>query len=173
MGFAETPSEDFLHPAGVSLSVESGSGRPCVTARPGDIAPRISIAHCEDRAVAVAQSEDVGVDIERIAKRDAATVEAFVSNSERILIDLFSAEEFNVCCTRLWCSKEAIAKLLGVGVGSLLRALEMTQVERSRQSLLEASGKQPIIRGADRPGRGFHYRLCDAIESGDRAKRPL
>jgi phosphopantetheinyl transferase len=85
----------------------------------------------------VAQSEDVGVDIERIAKRDAATVEAFVSNSERILIDLLSTEEFDVCCTRLWCSKEAVAKLLGVGVGSLLRTLEMTQVERTGKVFLK------------------------------------
>jgi phosphopantetheinyl transferase len=136
----KTQSEDFLHPAGVSLSVDSGSGRPCVTSRPGAIAPRISIAHCEDRAVAVAQSEDVGVDIERIAKRDAATVEAFVSNSERILIDLFPPEEFDDCCTRLWCSKEAVAKLLGVGVGSLLRALEMTQVERCGKIVLKHLG---------------------------------
>jgi phosphopantetheine--protein transferase-like protein len=129
-------SQDFLHPAAVPLNSDDGDGPPRVTLGAAGVAPKISIAHCNDRAAAIAQSEPVGVDIEQIKTRDAAVLEAFICDRERDLLAAFSPEEFDVLCTKLWCAKEAVAKLLGVGIGSLMKSLEAVQIMENGEIII-------------------------------------
>jgi phosphopantetheine--protein transferase-like protein len=117
----------LAHPASIALSIEE-SEAPFVSESPGSMPPKFSIAHCDDRAIAAAQSEDVGVDIERITRREPEILDAFISESERKLLQSFPAEEQDAWHTKLWCSKEAVVKLMGVSLGGALKALEATEV---------------------------------------------
>ena len=99
-------------------------GRPFMTIPNCDKPPLVSIAHCESRAIAVAQREAVGVDIERIAPRDIGFVQAFTTAKERDMIDAFPAAERDQWITRLWSAKEAVGKLLGGGLNGSPQSFE-------------------------------------------------
>lgn len=106
-------SVDMLHPAAFALE-NDGNGQPYVSCWPLPCAPpQISIAHCEQRAVAVAHGSAVGIDIERIVPRDAAFQAGFSSAAERALLPGGPTDE---SITRLWCAKEVLGKLMGTGV---------------------------------------------------------
>lgn len=130
-----------LHPASFSIE-QDANGRPFIEALPTyDRPPHVSIAHCGSRAIALAHSEPVGVDLERIAAREDSFVQTFTTPRERELLDERPAAERDAWITRLWCAKEAVGKLLGVGVGAP-RALEAVAIEddgriqiRHRESL--------------------------------------
>lgn len=118
-----------LHPASFSIE-QDASGRPFIGALPtyDRPPPHVSIAHCGSRAIALAHSEPVSVDIERIAAREDSFVQTFATPRERELLDERPVAERDAWITRLWCAKEAVGKLLGVGVGAP-RALEAIAME--------------------------------------------
>ncbi|MGD9544744.1 MAG: 4'-phosphopantetheinyl transferase superfamily protein [Methylocystis sp.] len=122
--------DGMSHPAAFDICADE-RGCPFVEASQHiPTAPSLSIAHCEDRAIAVAHELDVGVDIERIVAREARVVEAFASPQEREMIANFPSSERDTWITRLWCAKEAVGKLLGVGLEGkplALLATEMTE----------------------------------------------
>lgn len=108
-----------IHPASLII-VYDENRRPLVDLRtlPGanQPAPSISITHCRDRAVAVADHAPVGVDLEHIVSRDAAFREAAFTPTERALLEQAaegSAPALDEWMTRLWCAKEATRKLRG------------------------------------------------------------
>jgi phosphopantetheinyl transferase len=119
----------MLHPA--AFTIESDvHGRPFVRTLPGcDTPPLLSIAHCEARAIAVAHGQATGVDIERIAPRDANFVQTFTTAPERYMTVDFPEAERHAWSTRLWCAKEAAGKLLGKGVDGAPQAFEAVKVE--------------------------------------------
>jgi phosphopantetheinyl transferase len=118
----------MAHPAAVAVEVDE-NGSPIIAGFAAP--PKLSIAHCEDRAVAAAQSQSVGVDIERIATRDAAFLETIATVQERDLLEAFSQSERDEWITRLWCAKEAVGKLLGVGIVGLPQSLEASRLEKT------------------------------------------
>jgi phosphopantetheinyl transferase len=125
---AEQTGGPLLHPAAVTIESDE-LGRPFVTALSGcDTPPYLSIAHSEDRAIAVAHAEAVGVDIERIAERDAGCVQAFTTLGERSMIECFPQSEHHSWLTRLWCAKEASSKLRGTGFRQFPAALEAMEI---------------------------------------------
>ncbi len=119
---ARKHTEEMLHPA--SFAIENDErGQPVVKRLEalGPILPKISIAHCEDRAIAIAQSGPVGVDIERISARNPGFLETITSEAERVLFSEQinmgdSADKMEEWITRLWCAKEVVGKLMGIGV---------------------------------------------------------
>ncbi|ACB97424.1 4'-phosphopantetheinyl transferase superfamily protein [Beijerinckia indica] len=126
---AEQTQAPMLHPAAFTID-NDGQGRPFVRALPGcNTPPLVSIAHSETRAIAVAHTEAVGVDIERIAEHDASFIQAFTTAHERNLIAKFPQVEHQTWITRLWCAKEATGKLLGTGINGLPQAFEAIQLE--------------------------------------------
>lgn len=119
--------EEMLHPAAFRIENDE-RGRPLVQGfSEASAAPQVSIAHCEDRAIAIAHGDAVGVDIERIVERDAAFLETFTTPREQVLLLDFSESERHGWIVRLWCAKEAVGKLLGVGVEGA-QALEATAI---------------------------------------------
>ncbi|HEY8213661.1 MAG TPA: 4'-phosphopantetheinyl transferase superfamily protein [Methylocystis sp.] len=127
---AERQQGEMLHPAAFEISSDE-RGRPFV--KPSALLaspPLLSISHSENRAIAVAHERVVGIDLERIAAREANVVEAFASAKEREMICKFPSQERDAWFTRLWCAKEAVGKLLGVGLEGkplALQAIEMTE----------------------------------------------
>ncbi len=125
-------AEDMLHPAAFVIDNDA-RGQPAATRLPGPgPVPKVSIAHCEDRAIAIADDEAVGVDIERIAARDPSFLDTIGTAAERALLtdrigggDSEGADEW---ITRLWCAKEAAGKLLGTGVDGGPRQFEAVAV---------------------------------------------
>ncbi len=113
----------------VEIVVENDAdGRP--RAHYGDLDLRISIAHKDDRAVAIARIGcNVGIDVERIEKRSASFVDlAFSKREQKISGD---SDEW---LTRLWVCKEAIGKMRGIGLQGNPRRFEVT--DRAGERLL-------------------------------------
>jgi phosphopantetheinyl transferase len=143
---AEQTQAAMLHPAAITIDSDV-QGRPYVKTLPGcDMPPFVSIAHCEARAIAVAHAEAVGVDIERIAARDAGFLQTFTTAGERERIENFPVAERHIWTTRLWCAKEAAGKLLGTGVVGAPQALEAIQVENDGQIQIRHQASAGSIR---------------------------
>ncbi|MDD5581176.1 MAG: polyketide synthase dehydratase domain-containing protein [Methylobacter sp.] len=128
-----THTEEMLHPA--SFTIENDErGQPVVRrlAALEPLLPKISIAHCEDRAIAIAQTGPVGVDIEKISSRNPGFLETITSEAERALFSEHvnmddSSEKMEEWITRLWCAKEVVGKLMGTGV-TVPRHFEVTAI---------------------------------------------
>jgi phosphopantetheinyl transferase len=88
------------------------SGKPFCRMPDGSVGPEISIAHAAGMALCVlSEAGPVGVDCEPVAAKTAGTL-ALVATAEEQLSCHASPE----AQTRLWCSKEAVLKLLGLGL---------------------------------------------------------
>jgi phosphopantetheinyl transferase len=104
-----------LHPAAFAV-VNDASGQPALACwPPGWPLPCISIAHADGRALALASDAPAGVDIEKIAVRDAHCVASFCTAPERQLLAAVPDAGRDAWITRLWCAKEAFGKRLGTG----------------------------------------------------------
>lgn len=113
-----------LHPAAFAIDNDE-AGQPLIALwPPGPPAPAIAIAHTGGQAVAVASGAAVGIDIEKIAARDAHCVDSFCTALERALLTAVAPGERDAWITRLWCAKEAFGKRLGIGVAGGLRQFE-------------------------------------------------
>jgi len=96
------------------------SGQPTV----GDPQLAVSVAHKDDRAVAiVGDRRDVGIDLEKIEPRTQAMIDVAFTADElaRVHAHLATlagapADAFDEWLTRLWAAKEAIGKARGTGV---------------------------------------------------------
>ncbi len=87
------------------------SGRPVCRLPMGATGPEISITHAGGLAVcALSESGPIGVDCEPIAPKTAGVLALVAGASE-----LAAAGHSPEAQTRLWCSKEAVLKLLGLG----------------------------------------------------------
>jgi 4'-phosphopantetheinyl transferase len=80
---------------------------------PSGPGPFVSISHCARGGVcAISESGPVGIDFEPVVARGPAVVAMFVSAAEAAPLDQDAA----VWQTRLWTAKEAVLKLLGLGL---------------------------------------------------------
>ncbi len=118
----ENPGAAGVHPAALLIS-QDASRQPVLLdpAHPERRLPKISIAHCDARAIAVAHEGPVGVDIEPVSSRDAAFSEMACGPGERALLEKArqaSGGTLDEWVTRLWCAKEAFGKRSGTGLGN-------------------------------------------------------
>jgi phosphopantetheinyl transferase len=141
-------TEEKLHPAAFAIENDA-KGQPVVSRWPDHRmpAPTLSIAHCEDKAIAMAHGEPVGIDLERIAEHDADFVKAMASQSERALLAVFSGVERQEWLTRVWCAKEALGKLMGTGVNGAPQHFEARAIDAngSLQMRHRSSGHEATI----------------------------
>lgn len=92
--------------------LNESSGRPFCRLPLGAVGPEISISHAGGLAVcALSDGGPIGVDCEPIAPKTAGTL-ALVASGEELARAGASPE----AQTRLWCAKEAVLKLLGLGL---------------------------------------------------------
>ncbi|MEK7855246.1 MAG: 4'-phosphopantetheinyl transferase superfamily protein [Acidobacteriota bacterium] len=90
------------------------AGKPVVSELPGGIPLSVSISHKEGLGVAnVGRSEDIGIDIEKIAPRETSFENAAFSANE---IAMIPQEDRSEWITRFWSAKEAFAKSTGLGL---------------------------------------------------------
>lgn len=123
---------EMLHPAALAIEADQG-GQPrlALGASKGAL-PKLSIAHCDEGAVALACSEAVGVDIEPIRPRQPSFLETIATDAERRLLNANGSgwtDPEGEWVTRLWCAKEAVGKLLGIGMNGSPRAYELRAVD--------------------------------------------
>jgi phosphopantetheinyl transferase (holo-ACP synthase) len=97
--------EGAIFPVEIEVRNEP-SGRPVV-----DGGLHVSVAHKDDRAVAIAREHAVGIDLERIEPRAETFAAIAFTETELALGD--GSDEW---LTRLWAAKEAAAKQLGTGI---------------------------------------------------------
>ncbi|MFI1769418.1 beta-ketoacyl synthase N-terminal-like domain-containing protein [Streptomyces sp. NPDC020800] len=116
--------EAEIFPAEIRIDNDT-AGRPRAEGLHGRKLPplQLSLAHCEDAAVALARpatgGAGVGIDIEMITERPSATHHIALGGTERRLLhDLHtsSGEPESVWFTRFWAAKEAAAKAEGTGL---------------------------------------------------------
>jgi 4'-phosphopantetheinyl transferase EntD len=110
--------------------------------------PRVSLAHKERAAVAVAADprrfRGVGIDVEPRGRLDAALVEDAFGEAERRILQAAAraaGEELDDWHTGAWCAKEAAGKAVGRGLVGGPRSLEIVAVDaRSGRFSLELRG---------------------------------
>jgi phosphopantetheinyl transferase len=145
-------ASEMLHPAAFALR-NTEEGRPEVAFLPPEtgVIPNISISHCEAGAVAVAQGEPVGVDIETIEVRSPDFLQTISIDGENALLEALNgefADKPDEWITRLWCAKEAARKLLGKGLNGSPRNYRLKAVS--------PEGLMQIMHGENGPLAGVN-----------------
>jgi phosphopantetheinyl transferase len=141
-------AEETLHPAAFAIEYDA-RGQPRVAKWPdgGLPIPAVSIAHCENQAIALAHGDAAGVDLERIAGRGADFLKAISSEEERGLLAAFSGAGLDEWVTRLWCAKEALGKQMGTGVNEAPQRFEARAIgaDHSLRMRHRGSGAQSLV----------------------------
>jgi phosphopantetheinyl transferase (holo-ACP synthase) len=98
-----------LHPAAFSVEKDNGSS---VVEGLDDVSPlpQVSIAHLDDRAIAIAHEKVIGIDMEVSEDRGSAFIETFSTPRERNLLQKFPPSDRHRWTTSLWCAKKAAGK---------------------------------------------------------------
>ncbi len=84
---------------------------------------RFNLSHSGDRAVIAVAGVEVGIDVERTARRSRA-IERTLTAGER---DAIGDADRHVELLRIWCRKEALAKAMGGGLGWAPETFDTTQ----------------------------------------------
>ena len=97
---------------------------------------RISIAHKDDLAVAIARDgEEVGIDIERVDARGPSFAELACTVEERAMLP--DGDTYEAWLTRFWVAKEVVAKARGRGIEGSPKRFVVTRITGER---LKVSG---------------------------------
>ncbi|MBK9117244.1 MAG: polyketide synthase dehydratase domain-containing protein [Betaproteobacteria bacterium] len=117
-----------LFPVEVRIDADE-AGRPLVRGPfAGDV--RVSIAHCEGMACALAaEGTDPGIDVEKIESRGDAFAALAFAASELARVPADARDEW---ITRMWAAKEAAGKARGTGLEGRPKELAITNVEGER-----------------------------------------
>lgn len=114
--WARRHGTEYPHPADLML-VHDEHGGPHLTPIGDPAWPRISLSHTNDLAVGVASDFAVGVDVEALARPMQDVLPYMATEAERALLDSLEGQLPGAgWAVRLWCAKEAVAKLLGTGL---------------------------------------------------------
>ena len=120
----------------VEISIRTGDrGEPLATA-PGGVEVRISIAHKDDIAVAMAaRGRDVGIDVERVEPRPEGFAELSFTSGERRMIA--ADPDAALAMTFFWVAKEAAAKAEGSGL----------EGDPKRYEIIDRQGERVLVAG--------------------------
>lgn len=122
----------MLHPAAFVIAQDERR-RPFVRGL-STPAPKISIAHSGERAVAIACGNDVGIDLERIETRSRSVLDNILTGVEAGMLDAMPDDEGAEMATCIWCVKEAASKAWGTGIEGSPKHYETT--------LLQSGGRE-------------------------------
>ncbi len=133
----------LLQPAGLCMAdvpiVTDTNGRPVVSGRI-DKPPRVSIAHVEYAAVAVAANADtchgIGIDIESVRPLDSAFLADAFTRDERDRIETAASSDshsLDVCYLAAWAAKESVGKAIGTGIAAGAHTLPVMSIDMAEQ----------------------------------------
>jgi acyl transferase domain-containing protein/phosphopantetheinyl transferase len=123
------PRDNPIFPIEVRLEYDA-DGAPTVHA-PTNADLRISLAHSGDVAVAlVREGSNPGIDVEKIAPRDADFLDVAFTDRERALLP--PSDPTGEHATRFWCAKEAVAKARRKGLGGNPKRYAITETQGPR-----------------------------------------
>jgi 4'-phosphopantetheinyl transferase len=141
-----------LPPAEVAIAT-GPHGKPELAGAP----LRFNHSHSCDRAlVALGHGVEVGVDVERTARRSSA-IERTLTEGERAAL---SGGDRHTELLRIWCRKEALAKAIGGGLGWAPEAFDTSRPDGHTLVDLElGEGYVGALAVAGEPPRVTHHRV--------------
>jgi 4'-phosphopantetheinyl transferase len=126
---AELPGTSHLAPASLSV-LNRPSGEPFVlVAGQGEWPCAISLSHRGEgglAAVPAVTGQRIGADLETIEPREPALVRQFFTEAEAASVAAASSEARDERVARIWSAKEAVLKLVGLGLRLDTRAIEVS-----------------------------------------------
>jgi acyl transferase domain-containing protein/phosphopantetheinyl transferase len=167
----------LLHPAEFAIGHDA-AGRPLIEPMGDWSAPCISLAHTAAGAIALASDVPVGIDLEEATHDTVALLDDFATEEEKVQIAELSARySEEVFATRLWCAKEAAAKLLGTGLRGRPKDFEALECDEQGTFLIHhAPSGDRIIAHSTRAGTfvlawaAGAERLADTMNAGALAR---
>ena len=147
--FVGLPEDGGSSPAGSGGQSAAPAGDASISDAPGPAsrqAPAVSIAHTAATAVAVASPGPAGIDVEAVDAGSRLTLEDFAADSEiALLAEAGGGEIQTAWVTRLWCAKEAAAKLLGGGLQGRPKAMQAIRIEPDGRLLMQTEDSPGTI----------------------------
>ncbi len=138
------------------------------TLGPDDVRPCLdesgiycSVSHCGRLVVAVAHRHPIGVDLEMVSDKVIRTKHLFMSPRERDLISL-SGLASQRAATRVWTTKEAAAKALGLHLFQALREIEVVRLGEE-DGVMKYQEKTYPVRHAEGNGYVLTLSTCDDL----------
>jgi phosphopantetheinyl transferase len=129
--------------------------RPCL----GESGIYCSVSHCGGLVVAAAHRHPIGVDLEMVSEKVIRTKHLFMSPRERDLIAL-SGLGPQRAATRVWTTKEAAAKALGLHLFQALREVEVVRLGEG-EGMMKYQEKTYPVRHAEGNEYVMTLIICD------------
>jgi phosphopantetheinyl transferase len=131
--------------------------RPCLA----DSRLYCSVSHSGSMVVAVAHRHPLGVDLESISEKALRALQVFRIAKEQELIS-FSPLGPERAATRIWTSKEAAAKAMGLHLFQALREIEGVSLGEL-EGLIRYRGKTYPVRYGEGDGQVISLLACDDL----------
>jgi len=152
----------------LDLVKENKPDRTIETLGPDDVRPCLaesgiycSVSHSAGLVVAVAHRHPIGVDLEMVSEKAIRTRRLFMSPREDALVSL-SALGPGRTATRVWTTKEAAAKALGLHLFQAIREVEVVRVGEE-DGLMRYQGKAYPVRHGEGNGYVITLITCDDL----------
>ena len=123
-----------LSPSDITFSLGT-HGKPYLENNPLQI--QFNLSHSNDTILyAMTQGSDIGIDIEKIEEKfNRAVAKRFFSAEENRQLSMLPASDRIKCFFRIWAGKEAIIKMLGVGLYTALNEFSI-HLHQDKQIIL-------------------------------------
>jgi len=152
----------------LDLVEEKRPDRAIETLGPDDTKPCLagsgiycSVSHSGRFVAAVAHTHPIGVDLEKVSEKVMRTRHLSMSPKEKDLVSL-SRLGSERAATRVWTTKEAAAKALGLHLFQALREVEVVRV-REEDGLMRYQGKAYPVRHGEGNGYVITLITCDDL----------
>ena len=152
----------------LDLVGEDRPDRAIETVGPDDVRPCLaesgvhcSASHSGRLVAAVAHRHPIGVDVERVSEKVIKTRHLSMSPRERDLISLSSLGPERAA-TRVWTTKEAAGKALGLHLFQALREIEAVKVGEE-EGVMRYQGKTSPVRHAEGNGYVITLVTCEDL----------
>ncbi|TYQ16381.1 UNVERIFIED_CONTAM: phosphopantetheinyl transferase [Acetivibrio alkalicellulosi] len=90
----------------------------------------VSITHSYPYCIGIVSEKNIGIDLEKINAPEDSLIKFFFSEREKeILIDINDSNQYNIKSINLWTRKEAVSKLLKLGMKMNFKKLDVIDDE--------------------------------------------
>ena len=112
-----------------------------------------SVSHDRRFAIAIANAEPVGVDVEVVSEKALRSARLFMSEAEHDLVQLTDMDDEHAA-VRIWSIKEAAAKAIGMNLAESWRRVQVN-VAGERESAVSVNGLKTVAHHATVEGHLF------------------